>query len=246
MISGLLLQAMAAWSYSDGGHQIVAKVAWQKLSPFARQNIERILGVGEETFIESSLWADKIKSDERYNYLKPMHYVNLPKTVFKYDRKRDCQKDKCVVQAIKDFSQHAKSSDPKKSRLALRMLVHLIGDIHQPMHAGLKEDRGGNWYRIKYQGKDLNLHKLWDNQLVKRIHPEWLKAAESLTPPVNPEVLTPEQWAEESHRLAMDVAYDVKEGKAVSEAYLTQGDKVTEQQLALAGWRLAMWLNKLW
>lgn len=243
---GLLVPTMTAWSYSDAGHKIVATLAWQQLSPFARQNIERILGVGEAPFIEASVWADKVKSDDRYTYLKPMHYVNLPKDAHQYDRKRDCHQDKCVVQAIKEFSQHAKSPERKKARLALRMLVHLIGDIHQPMHAGLKDDRGGNWYRVKYQGKNLNLHKLWDNQLVKRIDADWRKAAEVLKAPIAPEVLTPERWAEESHKLALEVAYDVKEGKAVSAEYLQQADDVTRTRLALASWRLAMWLNRLW
>jgi len=151
-----------------------------------------------------------------------------------------------VVQAILDFSNMAKSPSDKKAKLALRMLIHLIGDIHQPMHAGLKEDRGGNWYRLKYKGDAVNLHKLWDNQLVKRIHKDWIQAAAALTMPEKAEVLGPVTWAEESHKLAMEVAYNTPEGKPVSEAYLNEADKISQQQLALAGWRLAMWLNKLW
>lgn len=243
---GLALSANYSLAYSDAGHKIVAKLAWQKLSPFARQNVERILGTGEENFINASTWADEIKGDDRYAYLKPMHYVNLPADKFTYDRKRDCRKDKCVVQAILDFSNMAKSPSDKKAKLALRMLIHLIGDIHQPMHAGLKEDRGGNWYRLKYQGDTVNLHKLWDNPLVRRIHKDWKQAAEALTMPEKAEVLGPVAWAEESHKLAMDVAYNTPEGKPVSEAYLIEADKISQQQLALAGWRLAMWLNKLW
>lgn len=246
LLLSLIFQAQNSQAYSDDGHKIVAKLAWQELSPFARQNVERILGTGEEAFINAATWADDVKGDDRYDYLKPLHYVNLPADQFTYDRKRDCRKNKCVVQAILDFSNMAHSPSDKKSKLALRMLIHLIGDIHQPMHAGLKEDRGGNWFRLKYKGDSLNLHKLWDNQLVRRIHKDWEKAVELLQTPTSPEILKPAQWAEESHRLAMDVAYNTPEGKTVSESYLNTADKVTKERLTLAGWRLAMWLNKLW
>jgi len=246
LLLGVVSSTQPAFAYSDDGHKIVAKLAWQKLSPFARQNIERILGVGEQQFVNAATWADDIKGDDRYSYLKPLHYVNLPANASKYDRKRDCRKDKCVVEAIFDFSEMAKSSSNKKAKLALRMLIHLIGDVHQPMHAGLKEDRGGNWYRLKYNGDTINLHKLWDNQLVRRIHKDWQEAVKQLEMPSQAEVLGPVQWAEESHKLAMEVAYGTAEGKTVSEGYLVEAERVTRQQLALAGWRLAMWLNKLW
>jgi len=243
---GLMTHFTLGHAYSDDGHKIVAKLAWQKLSPYARQNIERILGVGESEFIKAATWADEVKGDDRYRDLKPLHYVNMPKNQSQYDRKRDCRKDQCVVQAISDFSLMARDQDEKKAKLAVRMLVHLIGDIHQPMHAGLKEDRGGNWYRIKYQGDNINLHKLWDHQLVDRIDSDWQKAAAMLSYPEAADVLGPVQWAEESHRLAMSVAYAIDEGQSVTEDYLVKADAVSRERLALAGWRLAMWLNKLW
>jgi hypothetical protein len=242
-----LLFSQWAYSYGDIGHKAVASIAWQQLTPFAKQNAERILGAGKLKFVEASVWADHIKRDERFNYLKPMHYVNLPKASTKYQRSRDCKKDKCIVEAIKTFSKVAKSGSKKEQRLALRMLIHLVGDIHQPLHAGLKEDRGGNWYEVKYQGKAVSLHKLWDNQLVKRIAKDW-ESVSAVVEKLNIQapLYGPKVWAEESHALTTGFAYEALENSSVSQEYLAKADNIIQDQLAKAGWRLAMWLNKLW
>jgi len=243
----LLLLAQWSWSYGDLGHQSVAAIAWQHLTPYAKQNVERILGLGQDKFIEASVWADHIKRDERFNYLKPLHYVNMPKAAKRYDKKRDCKKDKCVVEAIRMFSKVAKNGSETEKILALRMLIHLIGDIHQPLHAGLYEDRGGNWYEIKYQDKAVTLHKFWDHQLVERVAEDW-QSVSSMILKNNLEVPvgSPDIWAEESHGITVRYVYQAKENKAVGESYLKMADELTQQQLGKAGWRLAMWLNKLW
>lgn len=236
-----------AWSYGDLGHQSVAAVAWQHLTPFGKQNVERILGMGQEKFVKASVWADHIKRDDRFNYLKPLHYVNMPKAAKRYDASRDCKKDKCVVEAIKKFSKVAKTGSRTEKILALRMLIHLIADIHQPLHAGLYEDRGGNWYEIKYEEDAVTLHKFWDNQLVKRIGEDWEAVSNTILERKQMvSVGTPEIWAEESHEITVKYVYQAKENKAVTEKYLAMADDLTQQQLAKAGWRLAMWLNKLW
>lgn len=241
------LMTLPSWGYSDIGHKAVAKLAWDQLSPYARQNVERILGAGEKAFVEASVWADHIKRDDRFNHLKPLHYVNLPKGAKAYNAKRDCKKNQCVVEAIHDFSRISVNGSEKEQILALRMLIHLLGDIHQPLHAGLAEDRGGNWFEVVHQEKTLNLHKLWDTVLVKRIGDDGFKVAHQLQGSApKAEIGLPEQWASESHQIAMQVAYATKENRPLSESYLSKGEAVTRQRLQLAGWRLAMWLNKLW
>ena len=109
----LLIFSHWAGAFSDLGHKMVAAAAWQQLTPFAKQSVERLLGVGEEHFIKASVWADHIKSNEDFNYLKPLHYVNMPKSASNYVKSRDCQKNKCVVEAIKDFSRIAKTGSEK-------------------------------------------------------------------------------------------------------------------------------------
>ena len=242
-----LVLSQPAFSFSDLGHKMVAAIAWQKLTPYAKQNVERILGVGEKRFVNASVWADHIKSDERFNYLKPMHYVNMPKQASVYNRKQDCKKDKCAVQAIHTFSEVLTNGKDKDKQLALRMLIHVLGDLHQPLHAGLKEDRGGNWYEVKYQDTYLSLHKFWDNQLVKRMKLDWQEAASQLKVSERSVSLSqPEIWAQESHKIAINQVYQVKENSLISEQYLSMADEVIKSRISIAGWRLGMWLNKLW
>jgi hypothetical protein len=248
-ISFLMGLLVSQWtmSYGDLGHKTVAALAWTQLTPYAKQNVERILGVGKAKFIKSSTWADRIKSNDQFNYLKPMHYVNLPESSNTYDRKRDCDKDKCIVEAIKTFSLIAKTGTKKQQKLALKMLVHLIGDIHQPLHAGLKKDRGGNWYKIQYQNKTISLHKFWDKQLVESITRDWQALANIIAlKEIKVPVLSPEIWAQESHKITTEFVYQAKENQKVKRAYLKKAQIITETQLGKAGWRLAMWLNKLW
>ena len=246
VVLGLVLSQWA-YSYGDTGHKAVASIAWEHLTPFAKQKAERILGSGKQKFVEASVWADHIKSDERFNYLKPMHYVNLPKDAATYKQSRDCKKDKCIVEAIKTFSKITKSGSKKEQRLALRMLIHLIADIHQPLHAGLKEDRGGNWYEVKYDDNTVSLHKLWDHQLVSRIAEDWKGVAAAVLE-LNIEVplSNPKAWAEESHKLSTDFVYQALENRSVSQDYLSKADQISKNQLGKAGWRLALWLHKLW
>ncbi len=242
-----LMASQSVLAFSDLGHKMVAAAAWQHLTPFAKQSVERLLGSGEHNFVQASVWADKIKSNEDFNYLKPLHYVNMPKNASNYVRARDCKKNKCVVEAIKDFSQIAKTGSKKEQTLALRMLIHLIADVHQPLHAGLFEDRGGNWYEIKYQGKSISLHKFWDNQLVKRFDKYVVSGANKIVADqMSVNVSNPVKWAEESHQITVNSVYLAPENTLLSDEYLLMADNIIEKQLHRASWRLAMWLNTLW
>lgn len=248
-VSLLLSLMVPSWvfAYGDTGHKAVAAIAWQHLTPFAKQNVAGILGPGKGNFIKASVWADHIKSDQRFNYLKPMHYVNLPKDATDYQKSRDCKQDACIVEAIRIFTRKSKEGTSKEKRLAVRMLIHLLADIHQPLHAGLKEDRGGNGYNVTYKNQSLSLHKLWDHQLIKRIGQNWQAISETiLAYNIQVPLYEPEIWAQESHGLVMAFVYRAQRNKVVTTDYLIKADAVSKQQLAKAGWRLAMWLNKLW
>lgn len=243
----LLATSQMSLAFSDLGHKMIAASAWQQLTPYAKQNIERLLGVGKTNFIKASVWADHIKSNEDFNYLKPLHYVNMPKSAKSYVKNRDCKKNKCVVEAIKDFSLIAKNGSDKEKTLALRMLIHLIADVHQPLHAGLFEDRGGNWYEIRYKNKNMTLHKFWDNHLVKRFDKKVDTGAQKiLANKIQVNVSNPVKWAEESHHITVSSVYKAKENKVLSNDYLNMADRIMEKQLSRASWRLAMWLNTLW
>ena len=97
------------------------------------------------------------------------HYVNLPKDANTYDQQRYCKLRNCIVEAIAWYLQVLKSPDAPRNekRTALRFVAHLVGDIHQPLHAGFAEDRGGTSVEVRFNGRKENLHSLWDTALVE-------------------------------------------------------------------------------
>jgi hypothetical protein len=100
--------------------------------------------------------------------MDPYHYINFPKDANTYEQQRDCKLRNCIIEAIAWYSQVLRWPDAPRNekRTALRFIAHLIGDIHQPLHAGFAEDRGGNSVDVRFNGRKENLHSLWDTGLV--------------------------------------------------------------------------------
>jgi hypothetical protein len=101
--------------------------------------------------------------------MDPYHFINFPKDANTYDQQRDCKLRNCIIAAIAWYFQVLKSPDAPRNekRTALRFIAHLVGDIHQPLHAGFAEDRGGNSVEVRFNGRKENLHSLWDTGLVE-------------------------------------------------------------------------------
>lgn len=161
---GALLALMApggvfAWGHM--GHQVVAVVAEQQLTPSARAGMQAVLA--EEpgaTLASISTWADEPANRGTGRW----HYVNLPRGDCRYLEARDCPGGECVVRAIIDQTRRLQAADasaPERLQ-ALKYLVHLVADIHQPLHAGHADDRGGNLVPLAVRMAATNLHALWD------------------------------------------------------------------------------------
>lgn len=101
--------------------------------------------------------------------MDPYHFINFPKDANTYEQQRDCKLRTCIIEAIAWYVQVLKSPDAPRNetRIALRFVAHLVGDIHQPLHAGFAEDRSGNSVNVRFNGRKENLHSLWDTALVK-------------------------------------------------------------------------------
>lgn len=150
------------------GHRITAQIADSYLQPNARKAIKAILG--NESMAMAANWADFIKSDTNYKYLSNWHYVNLPENLSKTDLNTYLDKNPGanlynktneMVALLKDGT-----STKEKKLFALRMLIHLMGDMHQPMHTARKDDLGGNKIQVSWFGDRTNLHAVWDEKLV--------------------------------------------------------------------------------
>lgn len=139
-----------------------------------------------------------------------------------------------------------------EKQLALKLLVHFTGDIHQPMHMGRLSDRGGNGVKIKYFNRDRNLHGVWDSDLVESAHnwtyTEWQDQIDRATDAQEAAIISttdPDDWGRETHELAKQVYDKTPEGTNISYDYIADWTPLIEQQLLKGGLRLAHLLNTL-
>jgi hypothetical protein len=248
----LLFLAMCPASFGWGheSHQIIATVAEDHLDQTTLVMIQSLLGNNHLYSISS--WADDVRRERPDT--KGWHYVDIP-LGGRYDARRDCAlPESCVVAKMDYFVKVLTDKNaPRDQRAeALKFIVHFVGDIHQPLHA-VKEAKGGNGIHVRFLGDDrcgrydCNLHGVWDTSMILHTglnrqeysqHLEELIGSEKLT---SSNAGTPEQWANESSRLA-EAAW-VPDGTDLDERYHQREIKVVDRQMALAGLRLAKLLN---
>ena len=154
--------------WSQIGHRVVGEVAESYLSCRAKKNIRKILG--NESIAISSNWADFIKSDSTMNYLDPWHYINV-KSGLNYTEFSNYLQQDTIVDAFTKLNFLIKELKNKqtpldKKQMYLRLVIHIVGDIHQPMHVGRKEDLGGNRINVLWFNEPTNLHAVWDEKLI--------------------------------------------------------------------------------
>jgi hypothetical protein len=254
------VQNCHAWGHK--GHRLTALVAQDHLTPVAEENVRYLLG--KESLADVASWADDYRQD--HPETARWHYVNIPGAQRSYDRNRDCPRPDrdsesrwrdCVVDRILYFEDVLKSpaTDKKQKTMALKFLVHLIGDIHQPFHA-IGEARGGNDIRVVFLGTTqcgerslCNLHGIWDDGLLEHRNLSEKKYLAML----RSEILendwekqsggNPAAWANESHSYAQDAF--VPDGALISSKYYDEEIKIVDQRLALGGLRLAEVLNQV-
>jgi hypothetical protein len=245
----LLLPNPHAWAWGNEGHRIIADIAWDHLTPATRENLQQFLEGDDLASI--STWADDIRPDRPET--GPWHYVNIPPGSGGYDPK-DCPNDNCVVTQINKFAQIL--GDPSQPFVArgeaLKFLVHFVGDLSQPLHA-TADARGGNDVPVTAFGaaqcgnRPCNLHSVWDNELIAHTglgEQRYVKQLEKMIKAdhVQAGADDPVAWANDSLQLAKQAW--VQPQSDIDEAYYQRERPVVDQQLALAGLRLARLLNK--
>ena len=242
--------AVSAWGTL--GHRISGQIADSYLTPKARLAIKSILG--NESLALASNWADFIKSDTSYKYLYDWHFVDFerpyayPEMVefLEHDNNVDAYtKLKFLTAELKK-----KNLTAKNKLLYLRMLIHIVEDIHQPLHTGHVSDKGGNDVKLKWFGKDSNLHSVWDTELINN---QELSYTEYVAAINHPTLTQRSQWKKdpitkwifESSQLADKIYKETKPGENLSYNYNFKFIDTVNQQLLKGGVRLAGLLNEI-
>lgn len=274
VLLGVLLMTPTAFAWDQAGHKLIAHIAYRHLTVKARVNVDRLTqeNMGQDfpplqRFVFISTWADWERARGNNSY-DTWHYIDLPYADTGFRPKAiDGQNvvfgiERCVAtlrQPLRPIEEH---------RTALKLLVHLVGDIHQPLHAVNRYnaqhpngDHGGNAYHIHSKTAN-NLHAYWDMGLgeFRRFQssgPETQTALQKYAASIEERLpassfvparlkTLPIEWANEGHDLALIFAYELKENDTPSRSYHYQGKQIMEQRIAIAGYRLATLLNQIY
>lgn len=238
---------LPAWGKT--GHRVVGAVAQEHLSRKAFRAVSDLLG--GETLAEVANFGDEIKSDPRYRKFTPWHYVNFAPDQEYGDSSPDPDGD--LVMGIQRCI--AVLEDPASSRedqiFYLKMLIHFIGDLHQPMHLGQASDKGGNDIQLQWFGRGTNLHRVWDSQMIDDYGMSYSELAGSLprwSGKTKKEVQegTLLGWVEGVRQITNRVYGSVIVGEKLSYPYSYQWWDTVEELLLAGGLRLAAVLNAIY
>ena len=241
----------AAWGMT--GHRVVGEVASTYLSSKARKNVHRILGA--ESLAMASNWPDFIKSDSTYNYMGSWHYVNLPGGLDKNGVYQFLKTEKepnvynqidAMVALLKN-----KQSTASQQKMALRVLIHLVGDVHQPMHTARKEDLGGNRVYLAWFNERSNLHKIWDESVVDYQQLSYTEYATAINHPTKDQLKTwraasLEDYVFESYLICNSIYANIKPDQKLSYRYNFEYIDTINEQLLKGGVRLAKIINDIY
>jgi hypothetical protein len=254
LLSIIGLNAIPANAWGAAGHRIVAGVAQNHLTPHAKQQIAAILGPNV-TLDSVATFADDIRNSRPDT--RQFHFVDIEKDLTDYVPSRDCPQTAqgdCVIAALERFRQQV--FDPHASlatkQFALKFIIHLVGDMHQPLHCSDNHDHGGNGLSVQFFNQAMNLHSLWDSGIIAKTGLSESQYASALEGGLTPQQIsqiqqgTTIQWALESHALAKTNAYDnVQPNASLGQAYFNTNKPIVDMQLRRGGLRLAKVLNDL-
>ena len=234
------------------GHRIVGEVADSYLSADAKKGVKELLG--NESVGMASNWMDFIKSDSTYRYMGNWHYLNIKSGLSQSEFESWVQKDTAtsaytkILFVSKELKNKVIARDTRA--MYLRILIHLVGDIHQPMHVGRLEDQGGNRIRLSWFNDNVNLHQVWDERLInfqQLSYTEYTKAI-NFTTKEQRKVWQSEplhNWFWQSYVYAEKIYADIKPDDKIGFNYNFKYIDVVNQQLLKGGVHLAGLLNEI-
>lgn len=225
-----------AWGKT--GHGLVAEIAYHFLDDSTKQLVKKY--IGDMSIEEMASWMDENRSNSYYDYMKPWHYLDMDKgEIYKASTEKNLLT--VLFSAITEL-RHMETMKKKDIRRDLLLIFHLVGDLHQPLHTGYATDKGGNTVDVSSQNFSSNLHSAWDTQIIETEGislAKCLKVYDAYSPEEVDTIkkINVLRWMYQS-RSYLDSVYDFKKGYLDSN-YIKRGVNIIEQQLVIAGLRLA-------
>lgn len=247
----LVLCAPSLFGWGREGHRLIAGIAAQQLNAKARAEVAKLL---EGQTLESiASWADEVRPQRKET--STWHFIDLPLDIPRGDWRKYCPATGCVLEQIPEMESRLRNRNlaARDRAEALKFLVHFISDMHQPLHVGEKNDRGGNDVKVVFFNQPSNLHSIWDTAILAR--------AEQRDPNLKVKLERKpgfferrrlakgslEDWAWQSRDVSRDAVYaklPAQRPAVLGEEYFDQAVPATELQIRRAGVRLARVLNE--
>ncbi|MBU2525409.1 MAG: S1/P1 nuclease [Bacteroidetes bacterium] len=248
LTSASLFAAEKVYDWGKTGHRVVGELAERNLTKKALRAVNELLGGEGLAFV--STFADEIRSDGRYKKFDTWHYVNFP-----FDKNYNDQTpnpDGDIIKGIETCVAILKDPAQPKSEKAfyLKLLIHFVGDLHQPMHIGLAEDKGGNDFQVQWFGRGSNMHRVWDSNLIDDYGMSYLELTENLPKLSKAQKKFISQaslmdWVTETRVLTIKIYESAEKGEKLGYNYAYEHNHLVRQQLQKAGLRLAATLNEI-
>ncbi|MBR4977516.1 MAG: S1/P1 nuclease [Bacteroidales bacterium] len=255
----MLFDFTSAFAWGPIGHDVVASIAEQNLTPKAKRKISKILD--GKSIVYYSSWMDNIQNspywENGYNKTKTWHYANVDKGHTYQTMEKNADGD--VVSALEYLTKeltdnYAALTDSMRADY-VKMVVHLVGDLHCPMHAGRLSDRGGNGVKVKWFGQNTSLHSVWDSKIVESArkwhYTEWTEQLDRKSRKFKKEAMKGnyEEWFNQTVDNAAAI-YDYVEGlnqdnPNLSYQFVYDFSPMLDESLLLGGYRLAHILNTI-
>tara|TARA_R110002012_G_scaffold19465_3_gene70225 strand:+ start:2108 stop:2878 length:771 start_codon:yes stop_codon:yes gene_type:complete len=228
------------------GHRVTGQIAEEYLTGKAKRALDNLLDGHSLAFV--STFADDIKADRTYSKYSAWHYVNYPLGMSYKDSEKSEYGD--IVMAIEECINKVKDeNNTKEDRVFhLKMLIHFVGDLHQPMHASRAEDKGGNNIQVQWFGEGSNLHRVWDKNLIESYGMTYSELAAELIDVDRKERKAIQEgtiydWVDESHEICAKLYDSVEIGEKLGYRYSYDYNELLFKQLQKGGLRLAKVLN---
>ncbi len=245
-----MVSTISIFAWGNTGHRVVGYVAQQHISKKASKKIDKILN--RYSLEMSGNYMDFIRSDTNFRFMSSWHYVSIPNGKRYKDITPNPKGD--VIAKIEALVEELKTKQfktVKDEEFVLMALVHLVGDLHQPLHVGLASDRGGNSVKVKWFGEETNLHHVWDASLINFQELSYIEFGNHINRKIKKSTIktwqtsTVRDWAHESQDLR-SACYDFGEYSNLKYNYNFRHIKTVEQRLLQAGVRLAGLLNEIY
>jgi hypothetical protein len=230
------------------GHYVTGHIAENHITEKTAAELDRV--IGNESLAVASVWMDDIRSDSNYDYTSSWHWVTIPDgmTYDETEKNRDGDVLWALETLIADLKEGGLSA--KEEHDKLKMVVHMVGDIHQPLHVGTGDDRGGNDARVQWMGENSNLHRVWDSNMIESRQMSYTEISSNVDV-VDQETVeewqaaTVRDWANESMNYREDV-YNLPDNNRIGYEYRYANYDIVKERLVMAGVRLAGVLNDIY